>query len=496
MGEIKRQTLNSVKWSAIERFSIQGVTFLLGLIVARLLTPADYGLVGMVGIFFGVSQTLIDSGFSNALVRKTDRTEDDFYTAFYFSFGLSILLAATLSLCSPLIADFFHQPILTNILPIMSLNLIIGTLGIIPGTKIYIALDFRIDAKINFICAVSSGILGLILAYCGYGVWALVWQGLCCTTLRMIFLWILRPSKILLRFSKKAFRQLFGYGSKLTLSSLLNTVYGEFTTIVIGKFYSPAALGYYSRGTELAIMPVRLTTNIITRVTFPILSRIQDDDERLIRVYRTYISLIMMIVVFGCLLIGSLARPWILGFLTAKWESAIIFAQIFVFAIVFDPICSLNLNLLQVKGRSDLFLRLEIIKKTIGCVILFASIPFGVIAICISKVIYTQIAVIINTYYTGKLFGLGYWQQWKDFSPYFLYSGIACIPSIALAYLCPWHIFSLLVGAVTSTILYIGILMVRKDSVFYEHIAPMLQKCINKLPERWQFSVSKPEVHD
>lgn len=489
MGEIQQQTLKSVKWSTIERFSIQGVTFLLGIIVARLLTPADYGLVGMVSIFFGISQTLIDSGFNNALVRKPDRTEDDFYTAFYFSLGISIILAITLSLCSPLIADFFHQPILRQIVPIMSLNLIIGTIGIIPGTKIYIALDFKIDAKINFICAVSSGVFGLILAYCGFGVWALVWQGLCCSSLRMILLWILRPSKLRLRFSGKSFHQLFGYGSKLMISGLINNVYSEITTIVIGKFYSPASLGYYSRGTELAIMPVRLTTNIVTRVTFPILARIQSDDERLIRVYRTYISLIMMVVVFGCLLIGSLARPWILGFLTAKWESSIIFAQIFVFAIVFDPISSLNLNLLQVKGRSDLFLRLEIIKKIIGLCILLASIPLGVVAICISKVIYTQIAMIINTYYTGKLFGLGYWQQWKDFSPYFLYAGLACIPSIALAYFCPWYIFSLILGSVVSTILYISILKMSKDTVFHDYIAPMLQKYINKLPKRLQFNI-------
>lgn len=489
MGEIKQQTIKSVKWSTIERFSIQGVTFLLGIVVARLLTPADYGLVGMVGIFFGISQTLIDSGFNNALVRKPDRTEDDFYTAFYFSLGISIILASSLSLCAPLIADFFNQPVLKQIVPVMSLNLIIGTIGIIPGTKIYIALDFKIDAKINFICAVSSGVFGLILAYCGFGVWALVWQGLCCSSLRMILLWILRPSKLYLRFSKKSFNQLFGYGSKLMMSGLINTVYSEFTTIVIGKFYSPSALGYYSRGTELAIMPVRLTTNIVTRVTFPILARIQNDDERLVSVYRTYISLIMMVVVFGCLLIGSLARPWILGFLTDKWESSIIFAQIFVFAIVFDPISSLNLNLLQVKGRSDLFLRLEIIKKVIGLCILLASIPLGVVAICISKVIYTQIAVIINTHYTGKLFGLGYWQQWKDFSPYFFYAGLACIPSIALAYLCPWYIFSLIVGAISSIILYIWILKISKDSVFHAHVAPMLQKYINKFPKRMQFNI-------
>lgn len=489
MGEVKKQTLNGVKWSAIERFSIQGVTFLLGLVVARLLTPADYGLVGMVGIFFGVSQTLIDSGFGNALVRKNDRTEDDFYTAFYFCLVVSIVCAGLICLGSPWIADFFNQPLLSPISKVLSLNLILGTLGIIPSSKMYIALDFKTTAKINFICAVVSGLLGLALAFMGYGVWALVWQSIGSNVLRVILLWGYRPCKLLLRFSKKSFNQLFGYGSKIAASGLLHTIYSEMTTIVIGKFYTPASLGNYSRGVGMSSLPVNIITGIVGKVTFPILARIQDDDERLIKIYRNYISLIMMGVVFGCMLMAALAKPLILGLLTAKWSGAIIFVQIFAFAIVFDPICSLNLNLLQVKGRSDLFLRLEIIKKTIAVIILFAAIPFGVVAICISKVVYTQVAVALNTYYTGKLFGLGYWQQWKDFSPYFGYSFIACLPSIALAYLCPWHFVSLIAGSVSAVIIYIWILKIRRDAVFMTHVAPTLQTFIQKLPPQCRFSI-------
>lgn len=489
MGEIKQQTISGVKWSAIERFSIQGVTFLLGLVVARLLTPADYGLVGMVGIFFGISQTLIDSGFGNALVRKPDRTEADYYTAFYFSFAASIFFAALLCIGAPWIAEFFKQPILCPMTRVMSLNLIIGTLGMIPSTKLYVALDFKTGAKVNFICAVASGVFGLGLAFLGFGAWSLVWQNLASNVLRVILVWLYKPCKLLFVFSRQSFHQLFGYGSKLAASGILNTIYTEITTIVIGKFYTPASLGNYSRGTGMVTMPLGVVNGIVGKVTFPIFSRIQNDDDRLIKAYRGYISLIMMGVVFGCFLMASLAKPWVLGLLTDKWEGAIIFAQIFVFAIVFDPICSLNLNLLQVKGRSDLFLRLEIIKKIVAMAILCAAIPFGVIAICISKVIYTQIAVIINTYYTGKLFGLGYWQQWKDFSRYFLYSGLACIPSLALAYLCPWHIFSLICGAIVSTLCYILILRMSRDPIFIEHVAPMIQKLISKLPKRWQFSI-------
>lgn len=489
MGEVKQQTLNGVKWSAIERFSIQGVTFLLGIVVARLLTPADYGLVGMVGIFFGVSQTLIDSGFGNALVRKPDRTEDDFYTAFYFCLAVSIVCAGLICLASPWIADFFNQPLLSPISKVLSLNLVLGTIGMIPSSKMYIALDFKTTAKINFICAVASGLLGLALAFLGYGVWALVWQSVGSNVLRIILLWAYRPCKLLLRFSKKSFNQLFGYGSKIAASGLLHTIYSEMTTIVIGKFYTPASLGNYSRGVSMSTLPVSILTGIVSKVTFPILARIQNEDERLIKIYRSYISLIMMGVVLGCMLMAALAKPLILGLLTDKWAGAIIFVQIFAFAIVFDPICSLNLNLLQVKGRSDLFLRLEIIKKTIAVLILLAAIPFGVVVICISKVIYTQVAVALNTYYTGKLFGLGYWQQWKDFSPYFGYSLVACLPSLALSYLCPWHFVSLIVGAISAVAIYIWILKTRRDEVFMTHVAPTLQALMQKLPPQWRFSI-------
>lgn len=189
----------------------------------------------------------------------------------------------------------------------------------------------------------------------------------------------------------------------------------------------------------------------------------------------------MMLVVFFVMLIVALAKPLILFLLTDKWSGAIIFVQVYAFAIVFDPICQLNLNLLQVKGRSDLFLRLEIIKKIIATAILFAAIPFGVLAICISKVIYGQIAVIINTYYTGKLFGLGYWKQCKDFLPYFAYSAIACAPAAILAYLCPWHIINLTAGPISAISIYFSILKLRKDAAFMEHINPVLHKTLHRI---------------
>lgn len=468
-----------MKWTAIEKFSIQGVNFLLGIIVARLLTPDDYGLVGMLGIFFAISQTLIDSGFSNALIRKLDCTNDDYCTVFYFNLVVSFLCMMAFMLGAPLIADFFHQPQLTAIARVSSINLFLGSFAGIQYAKLTKELNFKSQAKVNFISAVCSGVLGLIMAYMGYGVWAIVWPGIFANVIRTVLLfWIVKwwPSLI---FSWKSFKELFNYGSKLMASGLLHTFYSEMTGIFIGRYYSAKALGNYSRGTGMASMPLNTLNSILSRVTFPIFAKMQNEDEKLIAVYRKYICLNALVVSFGCILMAALAEPIILILLGQKWAGAIIFLQIFAFAIMFDPLCALNLNLLQVKGRSDLFLRLEIIKKTISFAILLCAVPIGVIAICISKVIYTQIAVILNTYYTGKLFKLGYWAQMRDFMPFFLYSIISCLPAYLLTLCIPYHWVSSILGGISAVTIYVAILSFTKNATYQEFVQPYLTKAMN-----------------
>ena len=249
-------------------------------------------------------------------------------------------------------------------------------------------------------------------------------------------------------------------------SGLLNTVYTNLTTLVIGRNFSSRDLGMYSRGTQLASYPATMINDVLGKVTFPILTKIQNDDERLIYVYRKYISITSMFIFFGCILVAAIAKPLVLLLLTAKWAESIIYLQIFCFAIMFDHICRINLNLLEVKGRSDLFFRLEVIKKVISITILFASIPFGVIGICISKVIYTQIAVFINTYYTGKLFNLGYVGQIKDFSGFFIKSISACLPAYLITYFELPAVMSISIGFVLSIFIYW--LMLRKNTYMQE----------------------------
>ena len=474
MSELKKQTISGVKWNAIGRFSTQGVSFVIGLLLARKLSPSDYGVVGMLSIFFAIAQTFIDSGFGSALIRKKDCSDEDFSTAFYFNIAVGIVSFITLFLSAPYIARFFDTPILLDVTRVLSVNLFINSLTIVQHAKLKAAIDFKSQAKVSLLSTLVSGGVGLSMAYLGFGVWSLVYQSVSLAIVRAILLWHMtqwRPQRV---FSRESFQYLFGFGSKILSASLLHTVYANLTTILIGKFYTAKDLGYYSRGESLATLPSSNITSILQSVTYPILSKIQDDDARLIQAYRKYISMTSMVIFFGMCLLAALAKPFILTLLTEKWANSIIYLQVFCFAWMFDHLCALNLNILYVKGRTDLVLRLEIIKKIISITMIIASIPFGVLAICISRAIYTQIAVIINTYYTGKLYGLGYLDQVRDFIKYLLYSLVAVSPAFLLAYTSLNSIAVLIIGSLLACAIYL--LLLRKD--------PNLKECFELLRKR------------
>ena len=462
MSELKEKTISGVKWNAVGRFSTQGINFVIGLLLARILSPSDYGVVGMLGIFFAIAQTFIDSGFSSALIRKKDCSDADFSTAFYFNTGVGFISFLLLFLSAPYIARFFDTPILKDVTRVLSINLFINSLTIVQHAKLNAAVDFKSQAKISLTSSLVSGFIGLAMAYSGLGVWSLVYQSISAATIRAILLWWIGRWRPQFTFAKESFRYLFGFGSKILTASLLHTIYANLTTIIIGKVYTAKDLGYYSRGESLATFPSSNLTGILQSVTYPILAKIQDDDTRLMQAYRKYISMTSMVIFFGMFLLAALAKPFILTLLTDKWANSVIFLQVFCFAWMFDHLCVLNLNILYVKGRSDLVLRLEVIKKTISISMIVAAIPFGVLAICISRAIYTQIAVIINTYYTGKLYGLGYIDQVRDFIKYLFYSLISVTPAFLLTYT-PLHSLAVLaIGGISACSIYL--LLLRKDS--------------------------------
>lgn len=478
---IRDKSLRGIKWSAIESYANQGIQFILSLIMARLLLPSDYGLIGMIAIFFAVAQTFVDSGFGEALIRKLDQSEADYSTVFYFNILVSIGCYLILFFSAPLIATFFKEPILKEIVRVVGLTVIINSFKVVQVARFTIDVDFKAIAKATLTSNLVSGIIGIILAYHGVGVWALVYQNIIACILNVIILWFISKWRPRLIFSRESFNDLFSYGSKILGAGLLNTLYQNVNTLCIGKFYTPADLGYYTRGCQFPQLLGQNFTSVVQRVTFPILSKIQNDDKRLIEIYRKYIRLMSLVLIFALMLLAALGKPLILLLLGSKWAEAIIFLQIYSFAMMTDHVTQLNLNLLKVKGRSDLLLKLEIVKKIISFGILFASIPFGVVAICLSKVVYSQIATYINTYYTGRLFGLNYWEQLKDYGPYFIYSALACIPPYLLTYCSQISNFiTILLGFIISIIGYIIILQVRQDSIYIEFVKPVIRKLLSK----------------
>ena len=411
---LKQKTTKGLFWSSVERFSNQGVQFVFSIILARLLSPSDYGIIAMVTIFFAVAQSFVDSGFSNALVRKTDRVEEDLSTCFYFNIGVGIIAYIVLFLIAPLVANFYNQPILSPIIRITGLGVILNSLCVVQQALFTIKIDFKSQAKITLSATVISGIVGILLAYQGYGIWALVWQGVASSIVRMGLLWLMSKWRPRTGFSKSSFNYLFGYGSKLLVSGLLDTIYNNIYPIVIGKFYNPAQLGNYSRALGWAQLPSANITSILQRVTFPVLSAIQDDTLRLQNSYRRLLKLSAFIVFPLMMGLAAIASPLIRVILTAKWDGCVLYLQILCFALMLYPIHAINLNLLQVKGRSDIFLRLEIIKKIIGVIILIITIPLGITAMCLGMVFSSIICLIINTYYTSRFIDVGLLTQLKD----------------------------------------------------------------------------------
>lgn len=474
---IKGETISGVKWTSIEQFAVRGVNFLVGLVLARLLSPEDFGTIAMMGIFMAISSTFIDSGFGKALVQKQNRTDIDCSTVFYFNIVTAIVFYLLLFILSPWVANYFHTPILKTVLRVQAINLIVNALCAIHLAKLTIALDFAGIAKRSLLSSIVSGVFGIILAYLGFGIWALIGQGLACSITNVAFIWAYCKWRPSWTFSWDSFRSLFSYGGFLLLSGLLNTIVSELTSLIIGRHYSSKDLGYYNRGTSIARYPNTSINGVLNKVMFPVLTKIQDDDEHLVHVYRKYICITSMCIFFACCLLAALAKPVILLLLTEKWKDSIIFLQIFSFAIMFDHINSINLSLLQVKGRTKYFFRLEVIKKAISVAILFASIPFGVIAICASKIVYSQIAIIINCYYTGKYFGLGYFQQYKDFGVFFLLSVFSCLPAYLLTLQNYGNLITIIAGVIISSCIFL--LLIHKSPYFielYETIKNSLHK--------------------
>lgn len=417
---LRKKTVKGVVWSSFERFSTAGVNFVIGLIIARLLSPKEYGIIAMLAIFMAISQSIIDSGFSNALVRKLDRSESDYSTSFYFNVVIGFLMYGVLYFSAPFIAQFYNTPELENVTKVVGITLVFGSFAIVQQAILTVRIDFKTQMKISLVSAILSGFIGIIMAFNNYGVWALVGQMVSVAFFRTVLLWVIVKWIPKSGFSKQSFNNLFGYGSKLLLAGILETIYRNLYTIIIGKFFQSSALGLYSRGEQIASYPSSNITGVIQRVTFPILSQIQNDQMQLKKAFTQIIRTTCFIVFPLMMFLIIVAKPLVLIILTEKWVGCVEIIQILSISFMWYPVHILNLNVLQIAGRSDLFLKIEFIKKIIGLVLLFATIPFGIILMCWGRVMYCFIELFINMYYTNRIIGSTYIQQLRQQIPMFL----------------------------------------------------------------------------
>ena len=334
---LKSKTVKGVVWSSIERFSTQGVQFLIMIIMARLLTPKDYGLIGMLAIFLAVAQSLIDSGFSQALIRKQDRTDVDNSTVFYFNIVVSSALYLILFIAAPFVADFYNQPELTSVMRVVCLGVILNSLTVVQRALLTVRIDFKTQAKASLSAAVISGCIGIVLAYCGFGVWSLVVQQLLNLSVNTLLLWIFSQWRPIAVFSWQSFHELFAFGSKMLASGLLDTLYRNIYPIVIGKLFSASSLGHYTRAHQFSEFPSSNVTGIIQRVTYPILCGIQNETERLETVYRKFLKLSAFIIFPLMIGMSAVARPFIDIVLGTQWGFCGQLLQIICFAMMWYP---------------------------------------------------------------------------------------------------------------------------------------------------------------
>lgn len=440
---LRDKTVKGMGWSALENVTRLGVTFLVSIVLARLLSPEEYGLIGILTIFIAIFNAIVDSGFTNALIRKQDATDTDYSTVFYTNLVLSVVLAAVLFFCAKPISVFFERPELISLTKVMSSVVIINALSIVQRVRTTKAIDFKTQTKITFISSIGSGVIGIAMAYMGYGVWTLVGQQISNQLLTTLFFWIYNKWMPKLFFSWTSFKEMWAFGSKLLASGLIDTAWKEVYQVVIGKCYSPATLGLYTRAKQFADLCSSNLTSVVQRVSYPVLSSIQDDRARLKGAYQRIIKTTMLPTFVLMLGMAACAESMIYVLIGEQWLECVPMLQIICSYGMLFPLHALNLNMLQVQGRSDLFLKLEIIKKIIAIGPLLLGIFVDIYLMLAGSIVTSLIAYYLNAYYSGPFLNYSIKEQIKDILPSFGVAIAMAVPIYAMSFI-PLNPFILL----------------------------------------------------
>lgn len=417
---LRNKAVKGVGWSFADNLSNQGITFLVGLVLARLLTPAEYGLIGIILIFVAVFNSIVDGGLSNALIRKPDADEKDLNTVFYSNLAVSVLLCAAMYGSAVWVGAFFDQPTLVGLTRAMSVIVVVNALALVQRAVLVKRIDFKTQTKVSLIANLTSGGVGIAMAVYGCGVWSLVGQQLSRSLLTTLLLWVFSRWTPSWLFSWRSFRELVGYGWKLLLSTLIDTIWKEINQVVIGKCYSPQALGQYTRAYQFSSICSSNLTSVVQRVSFPTLSAMQDQPEQLGAAYRKVIRVTMLVTFVAMLSLAAVAEPLIRVLVGDQWLPAVPMLQLLCFSMMLYPLHALNLNMLQVQGRSDLFLWLEIVKKTIAIGPLLLGIFVGIHWMLVGGIATSVISYWLNAFYSGRMIGYSFARQVRDIFPSFV----------------------------------------------------------------------------
>ncbi|NMH89333.1 lipopolysaccharide biosynthesis protein [Flavivirga algicola] len=425
---LKRKTVDGVLWSGLEKFTTLFIQLISTLIIARVISPVDFGLIGMLAVFMAVAQIILDSGFGQALIRKKDATNRDYSSVFYLNIVLGIILYTIFYFSSPFIAYFFNEPDLELISKIAFIIIPINALGLIQFTILNKDLNFKKLSKVAILSAFISGVLGVTIAFYCMNVWALVAQSIFFYFLRTVFLWVFSSWRPIRKFSIDSIKEMYSFSLNLLLTGLIGSIFNNLYSVVIGKVYSPIDLGYFSQADRFQKIPSTSITGVIQSVTFPILSKVQNQDQRLRKGYLKIIGVAFFIIAPIMMFLMIISESLFDILLTSKWHTASIYFKYFCIIGALYPLSSINLNILNIKGKGKLILKLEIFRKLLLCLILAVTFQISMMALMYGSVLYSICQLILNSYFSGKQISLSLKRQLLNLSPIV----IAVLPAIGI----------------------------------------------------------------
>jgi len=479
MSELRHKTIHALSWSLLELIGVQGMRFVIGIILARILFPEQFGLIAMLMIFMDVSKSILDSGFGAALVQKRNVTQTDICSIFYFNIIAGLTMTSLLCLVAPWIAEFYNQPILMRLTQAMSLTILINSFGLIQNTILTKQINFKTQTKVTLIASIISGIIGITMAVSGFGVWSLAVQQISSTFFRTAFLWFYNDWRPALIFSVKSLREMFGFGSRLLFSGLLNQIFDNIYLLVIGKLFSAADLGFFTRAKTLQDVPSQLLSGMVGRVMFPVFSTIQDDPVRLKRGTKQALTTLVLVNFPMMIGLAVVARPLVLVLLTEKWTECIPYLQLLCLGGLLYPLFVINLNLLLALGRSNLFFNLEIIKKILIVINIVVTWRWGISAMIYGMIAISIISYYLNSYYTGVLIDYSIWEQLRDLFSYLFMAMLMGIAVYAIGLLPFSNYWSLLlVQILTGFVIYVCLCWLFRLTAFIE----LWQAVSNRMP--------------